>query len=50
VIETWKAVGKAEQTKNSRFIDQVFRKDQDSHRMLQLKAVRQFFGLGYTGT
>jgi hypothetical protein len=33
----WKAVVKAEQTKNSRLIDQVVRKDQDIHRMLQRK-------------
>lgn len=37
----WKAVVKAEQTKNSRLIDQVVRKDQDIHRMLQRK-VRGF--------
>jgi hypothetical protein len=33
----WKAVVQAEQTKNSRLIDQVVRKDQDIHRMLQRK-------------
>jgi hypothetical protein len=35
--EHWKDVVKAEQTKNSRLIDQVVRKDQDIHRMLQRK-------------
>lgn len=33
----WKKVVEAEQTKNSRLIDQVVRKDQDIHRMLQRK-------------
>mmetsp|Transcript_33859 Transcript_33859/g.52809 ORF Transcript_33859/g.52809 Transcript_33859/m.52809 type:complete len:220 (+) Transcript_33859:3-662(+) len=33
----WKGVVKAEQTKNARLIDQVIRKDQDIHRMLQRK-------------
>lgn len=33
----WKEVVNIEQTKNSRLIDQVVRKDQDIHRMLQRK-------------
>jgi hypothetical protein len=33
----WKGVVKVEQTKNARLIDQVVRKDQDIHRMLQRK-------------
>ena len=33
----WKRVVEAEQIKNSRLIDQVVRKDQDIHRMLQRK-------------
>jgi len=33
----WKRVVEVEQTKNSRLIDQVVRKDQDIHRMLQRK-------------
>ncbi|GKY95448.1 hypothetical protein MPSEU_000506400 [Mayamaea pseudoterrestris] len=33
----WKGVVQVEQTKNSRLIDQVVRKDQDIHRMLQRK-------------
>ena len=33
----WKDVVKAEQAKNARLIDQVVRKDQDIHRMLQRK-------------
>jgi hypothetical protein len=33
----WKDVVKVEQTKNARLIDQVVRKDQDIHRMLQRK-------------
>jgi len=33
----WKKVVEAEKTKNSRLIDQVVRKDQDIHRMLQRK-------------
>lgn len=33
----WKEVVKAEQNKNARLIDQVVRKDQDIHRMLQRK-------------
>ena len=37
----WKDVVKAEQNKNARLIDQVVRKDQDIHRMLQRK-VRSF--------
>jgi hypothetical protein len=41
----WKAVVQAEQTKNSRLIDQVVRKDQDIHRMLQRK-VRRFENFG----
>ena len=35
--EHWKAAVEAERTKNSRLMDQVFRKDQDIHRMLQRK-------------
>jgi hypothetical protein len=33
----WKTAVQAEQTKNSRLMDQVVRKDQDIHRMLQRK-------------
>ena len=33
----WKGVVQVEQTKNARLIDQVVRKDQDIHRMLQRK-------------
>ena len=33
----WQNVVKIEQTKNARLIDQVVRKDQDIHRMLQRK-------------
>jgi hypothetical protein len=33
----WKEVVQLEQTKNARLIDQVVRKDQDIHRMLQRK-------------
>jgi hypothetical protein len=33
----WKDVVRVEQTKNGRLIDQVVRKDQDIHRMLQRK-------------
>ena len=33
----WQGVVKVEQTKNARLIDQVVRKDQDIHRMLQRK-------------
>lgn len=36
----WKAVVEAERTKNSRLMDQVVRKDQDIHRMLQRKVRR----------
>lgn len=35
--DQWKEVVKVEQTKNARLIDQVVRKDQDIHRMLQRK-------------
>ena len=35
--EHWKVVVEAERTKNARLMDQVFRKDQDIHRMLQRK-------------
>jgi hypothetical protein len=38
--EHWKAVVEAERTKNSRLMDQVVRKDQDIHRMLQRKVRR----------
>lgn len=41
----WKGVVKVEQTKNARLIDQVVRKDQDIHRMLQRK-VRVCYGCG----
>jgi len=41
----WKEVVQSEQTKNSRLIDQVMRKDQDIHRMLQRK-VRSHCDLG----
>jgi hypothetical protein len=33
----WKEIVRVEQTKNARLIDQVVRKDQDIHRMLQRK-------------
>lgn len=36
----WKEIVKVEQTKNARLIDQVVRKDQDIHRMLQRKVSR----------
>jgi hypothetical protein len=35
--DNWKALVEAEKTKNSKLIDQVYRKDQDIHRMLQRK-------------
>ena len=35
--DTWKALVEAEKIKNSKLIDQVYRKDQDIHRMLQRK-------------
>lgn len=35
--DNWKGVVQMEQTKNARLIDQVVRKDQDIHRMLQRK-------------
>lgn len=38
----WKRVVEVEQTKNSRLIDQVVRKDQDIHRMLQRKVCLLF--------
>jgi hypothetical protein len=36
----WKGLVEAEKTKNSKLIDQVYRKDQDIHRMLQRKVCR----------
>ena len=38
--DTWKALVEAEKIKNSKLIDQVYRKDQDIHRMLQRKVRR----------
>jgi hypothetical protein len=38
--DQWKQVVQLEQTKNSRLIDQVVRKDQDIHRMLKKKVRR----------
>lgn len=35
--DNWKQIVEAEKSKNSRLIDQVVRKDQDIHRMLQRK-------------
>jgi hypothetical protein len=38
----WKEIVRVEQTKNARLIDQVVRKDQDIHRMLQRKVSAVF--------
>jgi hypothetical protein len=38
--DNWKALVEAEKIKNSKLIDQVYRKDQDIHRMLQRKVRR----------
>jgi hypothetical protein len=44
--DQWKGVVQVEQTKNSRLIDQVVRKDQDIHRMLQRKVSQTIRGRG----
>ena len=41
--DQWKSVVSQEQVKNARLIDQVVRKDQDIHRMLQRKVSRHQF-------
>ena len=38
--DNWKALVEAEKIKNSKLLDQVHRKDQDIHRMLQRKVCR----------
>ena len=38
--DNWKALVEAEKIKNSKLLDQVYRKDQDIHRMLQRKVRR----------